>query len=267
MGLWSDKQILQLKKIVASVHEYNTNIGIQLNHAGRKSQVNGTTIAPSAISYPGLKMPQAMDQKEINRVINLFKSSTIRANKAGFDFIEIHAAHGYLISEFLSPLTNHRTDAYGGSIFNRAKFLKEVIQTVRAVWPKEKALIVRVSAEDYEEAGNHPDDLAAIINYVKEEGVDIIDVSSGGVTNVKVLSYPGYQLEMARIIKEKTKLFVIGGGLLTDAKMMEDSLKNSLVDFIFLGLELLRNPYFPLQVSQQLGVKIEWPKQYIRAQN
>lgn len=265
LGLWSDEQIVKLREIVAKVKENDTLIGIQLNHAGRKSQVNGTIIAPSDIAYPHYQKPKAMDEDDIKRVINQFKEAAERANKADFDFIEIHAAHGYLISQFLSPITNHRHDAYGGNINNRARFLKEVIKAVRLSWPHEKALIVRVTAEDYLEEGNHPSDLATIINLVKSEGIDIIDVSSGGITNISVPSYPGYQLPFAKIIKDETNLPVIGGGELSNPLMMEDVLVNNQVDFLYLGRELLRNPYFVLNSSTLLKADISWPKQYLRA--
>ena len=206
-----------------------------------------------------------MNKEDIKTVIQSFKDAASRCLKVGYDVIEIHGAHGYLINEFLSPLTNKRTDEYGGSLENRARFLKEVVHAVRQVWPKEKPLILRVTAEDYAEGGNHPEDLALLINLVKDQGVDLINVSSGGLVSIAPKVFQGYQVKFAEIIKEKTGLPVIAGGLIVEPHMAEEILKNNRADMIFLGRVLLRNPYWPLEAAHELKDEISWPVQYERA--
>lgn len=260
LGFYQDQQIERFRKLIVASHENNTAIGIQLAHAGRKSRTKGKIFAPSALPYPGMKTPEALALEEIKATIKAFGAAAKRADQAGFDFIEIHAAHGYLINQFLSPLTNQRTDAYGQ---DRTLFLREVIEEVRNHWPEEKALWVRVSAEEYEPSGNHPEDIASILKGLS--GVDLIDVSSGGVTDIKVNSYPGYQIPYSETIKKLTGLPTVAGGLITEAKQAETVLKEGKADLIFLGRELLRNPYFSLHAAKELGTEIIWPKQYIRA--
>ena len=205
-----------------------------------------------------------MTKEEINTVVLAFKNAAERCIEAGYDVIEIHGAHGYLINEFLSPITNKRSDEYGGTVENRARFLKEVVHSVRKVWPEEKALILRVTAEDYAKEGNHPDDLVKIINLVKDEGIDMIDVSSGGVVSIAPKAFQGYQVKFAEVIKEKTGLPVIAGGLIIEPHMAEEILQNNRADMIFLGRALLRNPYWPLKADFELNNEVEWPKQYER---
>ena len=191
LGIWEDIHIEGLKKIVDECKIYGAQVGIQLGHAGRKCGVETETIiAPSPIAFSNkTQMPREMNQDDIDRTIEAFRRGAERALKAGFDVIEVHGAHGYLINEFMSPLTNKRTDKYGGDLEHRARFLKEVITAVRTVWPKEKALILRVSAEEYAEGGNRPEDVANLINLVKDVGVDIINVSSGGVVQSSIDVY------------------------------------------------------------------------------
>ena len=206
-----------------------------------------------------------MTKDDIKTVVNAFRDAAKRCIEVGYDIIEIHGAHGYVINEFLSPVTNKRTDEYGGSLVNRARFLKEVLQAVRQVWTIDKPLILRVTAEDYVEEGNHPEDLAELINLVKDEGVDIINVSSGGLVSVAPKAFQGYQVKFAEIIKEGTGLPVIAGGLIIDPHMAEEILQNNRADMIFLGRALLRNPYWPLQADHELSNEISWPQQYDRA--
>jgi NADPH2 dehydrogenase len=267
LGIWEDSQIEGLCTIVQEVKKYGSKVGIQLNHAGRKCEAEGEKIvAPSAIAFDEKSnIPREMTKEDINGVINNFKQAAIRVLKAGFDVIEIHAAHGYLINQFLSPLSNKRSDEYGGSIENRARFLKEIIQAVREVWPVEKPLIVRISAEDYVEEGNHDIDLANIINFVKGHMVDIINVSSGAVVPAKINIYPGYQTKYAETIKNKTGLCVMSGGLITEAAMAEEIIQNNRADLVFMGRELLRNPNWPLMAAKQLGYEVDWPFQYARS--
>lgn len=267
LGIWSDSHIDGLKKIVDSSHKYGAKVGIQLAHAGRKCEVlSENIIAPSSIAYnEKYQTPTEMEINDINEVIKSFTEATVRSKEAGFDVIELHGAHGYLIDQFLSPVTNKRTDEYGGSFENRARFLKEIIEEVRTVWPESKPLIVRISAEEYLDTGNNPEDLAKLINTVKEYGVDIVDVSSGGVAPAKIKTYPGYQIKYAETIKNLTNLPVIGGGLVTNPEMAEEILQNNRSDLVYLGRELLRNPYWPLQASKQLQDDVKWPIQYERS--
>lgn len=267
LGLWDDSHVEGLARIVAEVKKHGAKMGVQLAHAGRKCGAPGEDlIAPSPIAFDETYgVPREMTREDIMQVIEAFKAGARRALMAGYDIVEIHAAHGYLINEFLSPLTNKRTDEYGGSLQNRARFLKEVVKAVREVWPEEKPLMVRVSAEEYEEGGNHPEDIAEMINLVKGEGVDIIDVSSGAVVPAKIEAYPGYQVKFAETIKEMTGLPVVAGGLITVPEMAEEILKNGRADMVFLGRELLRNPYWPLMAARRLGDDIEWPEQYERS--
>lgn len=267
LGIWDDSHIEGLSKIVNLCKKYGAKMGIQLGHAGRKCEIKSEEIiAPSPLAFnEEYKVPKEMSKEDIETVVKAFKEGARRALTAGFDTIEIHAAHGYLINEFLSPLTNKRTDEYGGNTENRARFLKEIIREVRKVWPENKPLIVRVSAEDYLEEGNHPEDLAEILNIVKEEGIDIVNVSSGAVVPAKISAYPGYQIRFAEIIKSKTNLPVIAGGLISEPEMAEEIVSNDRADLVFLGRELLRNPYWPLQAAKKLGHHIDWPVQYERS--
>ncbi|MDU2064900.1 MAG: NADPH dehydrogenase NamA [Sporomusaceae bacterium] len=266
LGLWDDEQVTNLRRIVTEVHKYNSKIAIQLNHAGRKSQVESLLpVAPSAVPFgPEDRMPQALSKMEIQVITMNFAQAARRAVAAGFDAIEIHGAHGYLLNQFLSPLANQRNDEYGGSPENRARFLGEVIEAVRRVIPAEMPLIVRVSAHDYDTAGNTPEDIAVMLNLVKEKGIDLIDVSSGAVTPLAPKAYPGYQIGFAMTIKELTGLPVIGGGLITEAVQAEQIIKGG-IDLLFLGRELLRNPYWPLATAHELREDIIWPKPYERS--
>jgi NADPH2 dehydrogenase len=267
LGLWKDEQVEGLRRVVEACQKQGAKVGIQLGHAGRKSEVlSEPSIAPSPIAFSEkYRVPVEMTKEDIKTVTTAFREAARRADQAGFDTIEIHAAHGYLISEFLSPLTNKRTDEYGGSEENRARFLKEILQEIKTVWPKEKPIIVRVSAEDYAEGGNHDDNMASILNALKKEGIDLVNVSSGAVVNITMKVYPGYQTKFAETIKNSTQLSVITGGLITSPLMAEEILQNERADFIFLGRELLRNPYWPLQAAKELNEELEWPVQYTRA--
>lgn len=267
LGLWEDGQIEGLKRIVAECHKYGAKVAIQLGHAGRKCSIpSEDLIAPSALRFDeNYKIPRAMTKEDIKTVTESFKKAAFRAKQAGFDALEIHAAHGFLLSEFLSPLANQREDEYGGSLENRARFLQEVIKEIRTVWPDEKPIMVRVSAEDYVSAGNHPEDIGMIINLVKSAGIDVVHVSSGAIVPAKINTYPGYQVKYAEIIKEMTGLPVIAGGLITSPLMAEEIIQNERADLVFLGRELLRNPYWPLHAAKELGQEIKWPFQYERS--
>lgn len=266
LGIWSDEQIPYLKEIVNTVHGLGAKMGIQLGHAGRKCQVKEERIvAPSAIAFSdSYAVPHEMTNEEIQEVIASFREAARRVLEIGYDVIELHGAHGYLISEFLSPLTNHRTDEYGGSKENRVRLLKEVVQAVREVWPFEKPLHVRVSAYDYHEDGNDPSDIAQMLNLVKQYGIDLINVSSGGVVLAPVPLYQGYQVTFAEVIRNQTALPVMAGGLITNAFMAEEILSNNRSDLVYLGRVLLREPYWALDADAKLHQEVEWPKQYER---
>lgn len=269
LGIWDDSQVEGLKNIVDTCKKYGAHMGIQLGHAGRKCEAkNERIIAPSPIAFNDeYRVPNEITKVEINEVIQAFKDAAKRCVQIGYDIIEIHGAHGYLINEFLSPLTNKRTDEYGGSKENRARFLKEVLHAVREIWPMEKPLMLRVSAEDYADDGNgnHPEDLAELINMVKGEGVDLIDVSSGGVISVAPKAFQGYQVKFAEVINKITELPVVAGGLIIEPNMAEEILQNRRADLVFFGRALLRNPYWPLHADTELSNIAIWPKQYERA--
>lgn len=267
LGIWSEDQTEGLQILVKNMHQYGTKVGIQLAHAGRKSTVEfSRLVAPSAVPFDqDSKTPDELSLSEIKEIVFAFGEAAKRALEADFDVLEIHAAHGYLINQFLSPLTNLRSDSYGGSKENRVRFLDEVLTAVKANWSEDRPIVLRISAEDYQDDGNHPDDLADLINLVKHHGLDLINVSSGGVIPVTPKTFPGYQLTMAETIKKRTGIPVIGGGLVTDAKMAENALITEQADMIYLGRELLRNPFWPLQAAHLLGDDVEWPKPYQRA--
>lgn len=266
LGIWNDSQIDGLKRITKSIKRYGAAAGIQLGHAGRKCQAVDEKVifAPSSIAFDDTyKIPMEMTDSHMTRIINSFKNATYRAKICGFDFIEIHAAHGYLINQFLSPLTNQRNDEFNGSIENRAKFLLLIIKAIRNLW--DGPLSVRISAEDFVEEGNHPEDLVQVSRLAKEAGADIINVSSGGVVNASPNVFPGYQLKYAEYIKHEANIPVMAGGLLTESLHMEEIISNNRADMIYLGRELLRNPYFPQYAAKKLDENIDWHIAYERA--
>jgi len=265
LGIWDDAHIPGLKRIAQSVHEQGGKIGIQLGHAGRKSEVlNSTSVAPTAIAFnEQCGIPTALTAQGIHEIVDRFAQAARRAVAAGFDIIEIHAAHGYLINEFLSPLSNQRTDEYGGSLSNRVRVLEEVLLAVKKVIPEEMPIIVRVSAEDYHEEGNKPEHVADMLNLVRHIGIDLVNVSSGAVTSVIPPVFPGYQIPMALLIKQKTDIPVLGGGLITEAHQAMQLVKAG-VDLIYTGRVLLRNPYWTLQAAHILQQEVAWPEPYVR---
>ena len=267
LGIWHDGQVEGLTKIVETVHQNGGKIGIQINHAGRKGKALDVEIeAPTALAYEeGDQVPKAMTREDIKETVAEFREAARRANQAGYDFLEIHGAHGYLINQFLSPLTNHRTDEYGGSPENRSRFLGEILDAVTAVWPGEKPLGLRITAEDYQEGGNMPPDLAHMINLVKEKGIDIVNVSTGGLVPVVPKAFPGYQVPHAEQIRQQTALPVMAGGLITEPKLAADILEKEQADLVYVGRELLRNPYWALHSAHDLGDEVDWPEQYLRA--
>ncbi len=263
LGIWCDEHLAGFTELVGLVKEHGAKIGIQLAHAGRKAILEGEIFAPSAIAFnEKMKTPKEMTKVDIAETVEAFKKGAERAAKAGFDVIEIHGAHGYLINEFLSPLSNKRTDEYGGSAENRYRLLSEVIDAVRAVWSG--PLFVRVSAHDYHEEGLTPADYIIFTRWMKEQGVDLIDVSSGAVVPARIDVYPGYQVTYSETLKNGAGIATGAVGLITSALHAEEILKNNRADLVFLARELLRDPYWPRTAAKELGESMEGPKQYER---
>ena len=261
LGIWSDNHIEGLKKVSDGIKKYGTYAGIQLGHAGRKCSVESEIIlAPSAIAFSSdYKVPVEISKAQMEEVKISFREGARRANEAGFDFIEIHGAHGYLLSEFLSPLSNKRNDEYGGSIENRTRFIVEVIREIKKVWPEDKAILLRVSAKDYQVNGNTKVEMAKIIDIVKKEGIDLVNVSTGGVvSDVSMNVYPGYQLPEAEYIKHKCNIPVIAGGLITTGDEGTQIIENDRADLIFLGRVLLREPYWVLNEAKKRNIELEY---------
>nr|WP_309101044.1 NADPH dehydrogenase NamA [Fredinandcohnia onubensis] len=263
LGIWSDDHVPGLKKLVEMIKANGSKTSIQIAHAGRKATVSGDIVAPSAIAFnERYKTPKELTSHEIKETIAAFKAGARRAKEAGFDIIEIHGAHGYLINEFLSPLSNKREDEYGGSPENRYRFLEEVIDAMKEVW--DGPLFVRVSANDYAEGGLTPADYVQYAKRMKDQGVDLIDVSSGAVVPAKIDAYPGYQVSFADKIRNEANIPTGAVGLITKAIQAEEILKNNRADLIFIARELLRDPYWPRTAAKELGVSIDSPKQYER---
>ncbi|MDB5022283.1 MAG: namA [Mucilaginibacter sp.] len=283
LGIWKDEQIEKLKQITEFIHEHGSIAGIQLAHAGRKAshdvpwnggrqipsdKQNGwKALAPSAIPFTeNDEAPAELDASGIEKVKTDFKAAASRALKAGFKVIELHGAHGYLLNEFYSPLSNHRTDQYGGSFENRIRLLLEVTASVKEVWPDEYPLFVRISATDWMEGGWTADDSAALAKVLKIKGVDLIDCSSGGnVANVKIPLKPGYQVEFAKKIRKETGILTGAVGLITEAVQADEIIQSGQADVVLLAREMLRDPYFPLHGAHRLGQEVKWPSQYERA--
>lgn len=266
LGIWDDEHIKGLKELNKQVHQYNSKTAIQLAHAGRKALINSDIYAPSAIPFNNShKTPLKLSKDQIKETIQSFKRSAIRAKEADFDIIEIHAAHGYLINEFLSPLTNKRTDHYGGSKESRYRFLEEVISEVKSIW--QGPLFVRISTDEYNQDGNTVEDILYYSKRMKEQGVDLIDASSGGIVPAEIRTYPGYQVSRCDLIKQTLNIKTGAVGLITSGIQAEEILQNSRADLIFIGRPLLKNPYLPNVFANELNYKLTPPKQYKRGWN
>lgn len=277
LGIWNDEQVAAFQPITQFIKEQGSVAGIQLAHAGRKAstwenkqlsleQGGWETISSTNIPFlPEERAPKALSVEEIQEVVNDFKKAAKRAVDAGFEVIEIHAAHGYLIHQFLSPLCNTRSDEYGGSIENRMRFLCEVIQAVRSEIPEGMPLFVRISATDWHEQGWTPEDSVILANTIAPLGVDVLDCSSGAIIpHVKIPVAPLYQTFLAEKVKHESPLLTGAVGLITNAEEAESIVQEKRADFVFLGRELLRNPYFALQAAHQLGAETDWIFQYQR---
>jgi 2,4-dienoyl-CoA reductase-like NADH-dependent reductase (Old Yellow Enzyme family) len=282
LGIWKDEHLEKLNSIVLFIRQQGAVAGIQLAHAGRKAscevpwlgghQIQSgvhawQTVAPSAIPFHENDIvPHALTKDEIVVLINDFKQATIRAIKAGYQLVEIHAAHGYLINEFLSPLSNHRTDEYGGSFENRTRLLLEIIEAVQTVWPLDLPMFVRISASDWAEGGWTIDDSVKLALLLKNKGIDVVDASSGGlVPTAKITAGPGYQVPFAAAIKKETGMLTGAVGIITTAQQAEDILQQQQADLIIMAREHLRDPYFALHAAATLKEDIAWPSQYARA--
>ena len=283
MGLYLDEHIPKLQGITAFIQAQGAVAGIQLAHAGRKashqvpwkggrqiplnSAEGWLTVAPQAVPFAtGEDAPVALDSAAIEKVIDDFKQAARRARQAGYKVVEIHAAHGYLIHEFLSPLSNQRADDYGGSFENRARLLLEIIAAVQTVWPETLPLFVRISASDWTPGGWDEHDSVQLAAMLKTRGVDLIDCSSGGLLpGVQIPVGPGYQVPFAEKIKKETGMLTGAVGLITDVRQAESILERGQADLIFLARAALRDPYFPLHAAKQLGEDVLWPVQYERA--
>ncbi len=282
-GLWHDLHIAEWRRITDFVHERGTLVGVQLAHAGRKAstyspfadasgsvpsaQGGWTTVGPSATAFSGLATPHALTLDEIGRIPAAFAEAARRADDAGFDVVELHAAHGYLLHQFLSPLSNDRDDEYGGSLENRARLLVETADAVRAAWPDHKPLFVRLSATDWVEGGLTVDEVAQVAKELGVHGVDLVDVSTGGNAPASIPVGPGYQVPAAREVRETSALPVAAVGLLTEPAQAEAVLADGSADAVLLGREGLRDPFWPLRAAHELGVEdvSSWQPQYRRA--
>jgi 2,4-dienoyl-CoA reductase-like NADH-dependent reductase (Old Yellow Enzyme family) len=273
LGLWDDAQIAPLARIARLCQEQSAAIGVQLAHAGRKawSAQRGigptTPVAPSAIPQDDdWVRPRALKTSEVDEIVNGFSSAARRAQDVGFDVVEIHAAHGYLLHEFLSPLSNQRDDDYGGSLENRARLLLRVVDAVRAVWPAKKPLLVRVSATDWADGGLTVEDQVQVARWLKAHEVDVVDCSSGGITPAAPLNLtPGYQVPFATQIRRDAGIATAAVGLITTPQLANDIVREGRADLVALGRELLRHPHWPLDAAAALGEEFGWPRQYERA--
>ncbi len=282
LGLWSDRHAEALAPVANFLKAQGAVAAVQLAHAGRKASTDvpwrggkpvgpemggWTPVAPSAIPFgPGHPTPTALDEAGIDAVAQAFADAARRACDAGFEVVEIHMAHGYLLHEFLSPLSNRRTDAWGGDLGGRMRLPREVVRRVRAVWPERLPLFVRISATDWKEGGW---DLASSIELVRQlagEGVDLIDCSTGGLVPDAVPPVaPGFQVPFAAAIRRETGVPTAAVGLITEPSQAEQILVTGQADAVMLGRQLLRDPYWPLHAARRLGAEIPWPAQYLRA--
>ncbi len=283
LGIWSDAHIEPLSRIVRFLHEHGSIAGMQLAHAGRKASTHrpweghgvvpeqaggwANVLAPSAVPFAeGYPLPQALSIDGITTLIASFAQAARRACEAGVRVIEIHAAHGYLIHEFLSPLSNRRDDRYGGSFENRTRLLREVVDAVRGVWPERAPLFVRISATDWIDGGWDVDQSVELARVLKPAGVDLIDCSSGGnAAQAKIPVGPGYQTAFAQRLRREAGVLTGAVGLIVSAAQAEQIVGTGQADAVLLARELLRDPYWPLHAARALEQAASWPIQYLRA--
>lgn len=282
LGIWDDRHITGLRRVVDFIKTHGAVAGIQLAHAGRKASTappwmggravgvadGGWTVAgPSAIAFDAYSPePEALTLGGIQEIVGDFAAAARRALDAGFDVVEIHAAHGYLIHEFLSPIANTRTDEFGGSYDNRTRFVKQVCTAVRQEWPQSKPLFVRVSATDWAEGGWRDEDTVALAHHLSRYGVDLIDCSSGGIApGMAIPAGPGYQVPFSQRIKDTVPMLTAAVGFITSPAQADQIVRTEQADMVLLAREMLRDPYWPLHAAKTLGHDLAWPNQYARA--
>lgn len=282
LGIWSDAHAHALAPVARFIEAHGAVAGIQLAHAGRKSSTfapgkgdgpivpaagGWTTLAPSAVPFEeSWPAPRAMAEEDIRATVAAFGAAARYARAAGFRFVEVHAAHGYLLHQFLSPLSNRRTDAYGGSLGNRMRFPLEVAQAVRAAWPADLPLAFRLSCTDWTEGGWTVDDSVEFAKRLKATGVDLVDCSSGGaVPNARIPVGPGYQVPFAERIRREAGIATAAVGLITEPEQAEEIIREGRADLVLLARGMLRDPYWSLHAAHVLGVDVAWPAQYLRA--
>lgn len=283
LGLWSDAHVEPLLRVTRFITEHCAIAGVQLAHAGRKASVAAPwkggralepseggwrpVLGPSAVAFSSRSpVPEALSHDDIMRIIGDFRRAAIRARDAGFQVVELHGAHGYLLHEFLSPASNTRTDEYGGSFENRVRFTLEVVDAVRSVWPEDFPLFVRLSATDWTEGAWDVEQSVELARMLGQRGVDLIDCSTGGnVAGAKIPLGPGYQVEFAERIRREAGVPTGAVGLITEPHHAEEIVQGGFADVVILARELLRDPYWPLRAARVLGAKVKWPPQYERA--
>ena len=277
-GLWDDDQAAAWRRIVDFLHANETPVGVQLVHAGRKASTEPPwrrtayvpadrggwrAVGPSPVAFGALPAPAELDLAGIGEVVDAFAAATRRAQDAGFDVVEIHAAHGYLLHSFLSPLANRRDDRYGGPFENRCRLLLEVVDAVRAAWPDDRPLFVRISATDWAEGGWTIDESVLLAGMLRQRGVDLVDCSSGGVVHDAVIPVePGYQAQFAARVRQESGLATAAVGLITKPEHADRLIREGQADLVLLGREALRSPRWPLLAAASLGHDQEWPEQY-----
>ncbi len=282
LGLWKDEHIEPLARIARFIREQGSVAGIQLAHAGRKAstrrpwegrglipveQGGWQAVAPSALPFASdYPLPEALNEEGIRKVVRAFGQAARRACEAGFQVVEIHSAHGYLIHEFLSPFSNQRTDEYGGSFENRTRLLREVVEEVRRNWPERLPVFVRISATDWKEGGWDLDQSVELASQLQPLGVDLIDCSSGGnIADVQIPAEPGYQVRFAERIRRDTGILTGAVGLITTPVQVDKIIRESQADIVLLARQMLRDPYWPARIANELGFAFPWPPQYLRA--
>lgn len=278
-GLWNDEQAAAWKRVVDYVHDQGTPIGIQLAHAGRKGStrpqwIGGVagpdeggwqTVAPSPIAFGPMPVPRELTIAEIEGLVDAFAAAARRAHSAGFDTVELHAAHGYLMHQFMSPLTNERTDEYGGSLENRMRFPLAVAQAVRNAWPSDLPVIARISATDWMPGGLTVEESIVFVRELAKRGIDIVDVSTAGLhPDQQIPNDPDYQVDIAARIKHETGVTISAVGLITTAQQAEGILAAGKADAVRMARAFLRDPHWPLRAAVELGDDIEWIPQYGR---
>ncbi|MGC4000655.1 MAG: NADH:flavin oxidoreductase/NADH oxidase [Anaeromyxobacter sp.] len=282
LGLWDDGQVEPLARVVRFVESQGAASAVQLAHAGRKAstlppwegggaagpaQGGWPVVGPSALAFsPGSPTPEALDAAGLRGVVAAFATAARRAREAGVRVVEVHAAHGYLLHQFLSPLSNQRADAYGGSFENRTRLLREVVEAVRAAWPEQLPVLVRVSATDWADGGWDVEQTVALARQLRPLGVDLIDVSSGGnLPGVRIPVGPGYQTGFAERIRREAAIATAAVGLITTPEQADHVIRSGQADVVLLAREELRDPHFPLRAARVLGQAGPWPRPYERA--